>query len=156
MPQHTPDLLSDAEWANHAVNGLERDYGHGLTLDEWANYLSKQNADVFRERPASTYPTGFRPGTPGKIEVMAMRVKFQLDPFSPDDVDPDHIPDEEDVLPIHAPGNFATIGGVAVLNSDRNPPEHETLAERCRRWVREDLEIRRRKPCHCRSKKKEP
>ena len=145
MPRKSLDLLSDAEWCNHAVNGLERDHNHGLTLEEWAAYLAKQNADVFRNRPASAFPTGHRPGTPGKVEVMAMRVKFQCDPFSPDDVNPDHISDEEAVLPIHSPGNFATVGGVAVLESDRQAPPEETLAERCRRWAIESRALLTRK-----------
>lgn len=141
------DLLSDAEWTSHAVEGLERDLNHTLTLDEWSAFLMAQNPKVYRSRPKSDFPTGDRPGTPGKIAVMGLRVAFKTDPFCPDDFHFRDITDEEFVLPVHAEGNFATVGVVPMLQADRKP-RPKSLADQCRLWVKEDGELRSRNGWH--------
>jgi hypothetical protein len=83
--------------------------GHTLTAAEEA-FLRNYGQHVYSGPTRPPRPTTVAPG-PAKVEVLRLRVELGLALWHPDDL-PLAVAEEEEYDPIHAAGNFATVGRI--------------------------------------------
>lgn len=83
--------------------------GHRLTVAEEA-FLRAHGRHVYTGPVARPRPTTIAPG-PEKVAILRLRVELGLCLWHPDDL-PLTVAEEEEYDPIHAGGNFATVGRV--------------------------------------------
>ena len=118
--------------------GRER---RALTAAERA-FLDRYESHAHAEAPTLPPPSCALPGSPAKVRDIELRARFQMRLFRVEDFRLIDMADAEARAPVHAAGNFALVGSTPLAEAERKLSHRETLAERCRRWVAEDRQMR--------------